>query len=205
MSLSQTLRTLRKEVVLMFKKITWDERVGLWSDRGWIAVAVLAGIWVLTSLLTTVWKAAFLTFFKNLSGWLIMPVLVVTIILWLASIVLRGGNRGENWTRRLFKIGVKCAGITIGIFLAKLLFTKCAQFATSGGFFQGLFATIASFLANLIVPAIVVTLVVFIVSYLAKSRIGSEWIDRHFGDRPEPADDTTTTDDSEIWGGDLWS
>ena len=190
----------------MFKKITWDERIGLWSDRGWIAVAVLAGIWALTSLLLTVWKASFLTFFKSLSGWLLMPVLVVTIILWLASIVLKGGSRGESWSRRLFKIGVKCALITIGIFLAKLLCAKCAQFATSGGFFQGLFVTIANFVANLVVPAIVVTLVIFIVAYLAKSRIGSAWIDEHFGDKPEPvSDDTATTDDSGIWGRNLWS
>ena len=190
----------------MFKKITWDERIGLWSDRGWIAVAVLAVIWGLASLLLTVWKASFLTFFKGLSAWLLMPVLVVTIILWLASIVLRGGSRGEHWSRRLFKIGVKCAGITICIFIAKLLFTKCAQLATSGGFFQGLFVTIANFASTLVVPALIVTLVVFIVAYLAKSRVGSAWIEKHFGDKPEPvADDTTTTNRSGIWGGDLWS
>lgn len=192
----------------MFRKATsWDKRIGLWSDRGWIAVAVLAGIWVLTSLLYTVWKANWIAFFKGLSSWLIMPVLVVTIILWLASIVLKGGRRGENWSRRLFKIGVKCAITTVGIFIAKLFFTKCAQLATSGGFFQGLFVNIANFASMLVVPAIIVTLVVLIAAYLAKSRIASDWFEKRFKDdedAPRPVPDRNTNNNSGTWGGNLW-
>ena len=189
-------------------KATWDERLELWSNRGWIATIALAVIWVFTSLLYTVWKVHWLAFLKGLSGWLIMPVLVVTALLWVASIVLKGGSRGENWSRRLFKIGVKFAGATIAIFLVKLLFAKCAQLATAGGFFQGLFVTIANFASAIVVPALVVTLVIFIVAYLAKRSDVQKWLQAHLDDKPAATtgnNQQPNFKEKRSWGGDLWN
>ncbi len=181
----------------MFHKTTWDERLGLWSNRGFITVAVIAGIWVATSLLGTVWKASWIGFFNGLSAWAFAPVLIVTLILWLASVVLAGGNRGQSWSRRLFSLGVKCGIAAVALFVANALFTKCAQLATSGGFFQGLFVTLMNFTAKLIVPAIIVTVVVLIVAYVAKRDDVSKWLNSAFS---EDEESDNTDDDEDIWG-----
>ena len=148
-----------------------------WSSRALLGAIACFVVWLVSGLLLTFWQADWIKFANNTSRWLIAPLLVVMVVLWLLSVLIK--DDGESWPRRLIKATVKSGMFTIGLIVGRALVTAGMHGSKTGGFVWGMLNFLQIALGKMIVPTILLTVALLIVAYAAKDQQVQDWLDGH--------------------------
>ena len=148
-----------------------------WSSRALLGAIACFVVWLVSGLLLTFWQADWIKFANNTSRWLIAPLLVVMVVLWLLSVLIK--DDGESWPRRLIKATVKSGMFTIGLIVGRALVTAGMHGSKTGVFVWRMLNFLQIALGKMIVPTILLTVALLIVAYAAKDQQVQDWLDGH--------------------------